>query len=366
MTAHETSLPTEFRFEGLSIEKIVAHRIFARKADKQSVAPKCSSKLVALDGQALDALQKRITEALGSRSHGVEMSIEKSSAESFFQNSAKMLHATDEDFIALSKIAAQSLTAAQNTPVIPGGVLTIISGRIGNDQLRFLAAIKAETQDGFRTEENAESVTMQYLKDLLLTPTQRLYKIGLIVEIATHKPTEDGYEPSNFRAFLFDHLMTALETRKAAAYFYEAFLGMGIQSSAKKLTRDFFEFTKTFINTSQIEEDKKIELTEALRVELRSNAATVSARDFADRHLDGDLSKSYIEHMKNNGFPQNAVVKDNDYIKARLRKPRKLLFTSGVLLSGPADGFQELVKIMPTNDEGETLVRISGSIRSRE
>lgn len=366
MTAQERNLPNNFRFEGLFIEKIVAHRVFARKADKQIVQPKYSANPIALDGSALDALQKRITEALGSRSHGMEMSIENSSSDSFFQTAAKMLHAGVDEFIDLSKGIANTLAKAQATPIIPGGVITIISGRIGNDQLRFLAVIKAETQDGFRTAETEQGVTMEYLKDLLLTPTQRLYKIGFIVEIAFRKPTEDGYSSSNFRAFLFDHLMTALETRKAATYFYETFLGMGIQSSAKKLTRDFYELTQAFINTSAVDEEKKLELTEALRVELRSNNATISSREFSDNHLDDDLKSGYVEYMNNKGFPQNAVLKDNDYIKARLRRPRRLVFTSGILLSGPADGFQELVKIMPADEDGDTLVSIKGSVRSRE
>lgn len=75
------------------------------------------------------------------------------------------------------------------------------------------------------------------------------------------------YDPLGYRAFLFDHLITLTETRSAAAYFYSGFLGMGIQKSARKLTKDFYEHTTAFIGSSSLTDDEKLNLREALRVE---------------------------------------------------------------------------------------------------
>lgn len=357
---------TDFKFEGVMIERIIVHRIYPHTADKQLVNPKTSSKLIKFEQAALDALQLRVTKALGSRSHGIEMSIEKSDAGSFFQNCATMLHGNDECFISTSKLLADNLNRAQLSTTAPGGMLAVISGRVGNDVLPFIAAIKAETQDGFKANEHDDQVDMEYISEVLLTDTQRFYKIGFLVELATNPAGPEGYLPGNYRAFLFDHLMTSTETRSAAGYFFSGFLGMGIQASAKKLTQDFFELTRKFINTSPLEQHEKFECHEALRVELRSQDATISAASFGDKHFTDDLRKQYETFMKSQGFPQNAVSKDNSYIQAKLKRRRKLLFTSDVWLSTPPDEFSNLVQVLKSEDQEFTLVKIKGSIKGQE
>lgn len=362
----ETHAYTGFKFEGVMIERIIVHRIYSHTPDKQLVKPKTSSKLIKFEQAALDALQLRVTKALGNRSHGIEMSIERFDTGSFFQNSSTMLHADDGQFIAISKELADSLNKAQLSTTAPGGMLAIISGRVGNDALPFIASIKAETQDGFKANEHDDQVDMEYISEVLLTDTQRFYKIGFLVELATKPAGLEGYLPGNYRAFLFDHLMTSTETKSAAGYFFSGFLGMGIQASAKKLTQDFFELTRKFIDTSLLEQHEKFECFEALRVELRSQDATISIAAFGDKHLTDDLRKQYESFMKAQGFPQNAVTKDNTYIQAKLKRRRKLLFTSDVWLSTPSDEFKNLVQVLQSEDAEFTMVKIKGLIKGQE
>lgn len=355
-----------FKFEGIMIERIIAHKIYPHTPDKQLVEPKTSNNLEELPQEALDALQLRITKALGNRSHGIEMSVEQIDNESYFQNAAAMLHADERNFIELSKNLAHKLNRAQLSTNAPGGVLAIITGRIGDDSLPFIATIKAEIQDGFGADEQDDQVNMQYFKNLLLTNTQRLYKIGLLAKLISKPASLSGYLPSDYRAFLFDHLMTSTETRKAAGYFYTVFLGMGIQASAKKLTQDFFELTKAFIGTAPVKDDDKFEFHEALRVELRSQDATISVADFGDKHFPDDIRKQYEGFMKAKNFPQNAIPKDNEYIHAKLRRRRKILLNSGVYISTPPDEFKNLVQIMPSDDKEFTVVKIKGQITGQD
>lgn len=355
-----------FKFEGIMIERIIAHKIYPHTPDKQLVKPTTSNNLEELPQEALDALQLRITKALGNRSHGIEMSIEQIDSDSYFQNASAMLHADEHTFIELSKNLAHKLNTSQLSTNAPGGVLAIITGRIGNDSLPFIAAIKAEIQDGFGANEKEGQVKMEYLKNLLLTTTQRLYKVGFLVELISKPADPNGHLPGNYRAFLFDHLMTATETRNAAGYFYINFLGMGIQASSKKLTQNFFEWTRTFIDTTPVRDDDKFEFHEALRVELRSKDGTISVSDFGDKHFPDEIRKQYDGFMKTKGFPQNAVLKDNDYIRAKLKKRRKLLLDSDVYISAPPDEFKNLVQIMPSNDAGFTVVKIKGQIKGQD
>lgn len=362
----EVPCNNNFKFEGVMIERIIVHRIYPHTPDKQLVNPKTSNKFIKFEQAALDALQLRVTKALGNKSHGIEMSIEKSDAGSFFQNCATMLHANDGTFIAISKELAHSLNRAQLSTTAPGGILAIITGRVGDDALPFIASIKAETQDGFKANEHDDQVDMEYIADVLLTDAQRFYKIGFLVELVSNPAGSEGYVANNYRAFLFDHLMTSTETRSAAGYFFSGFLGMGIQASSKKLTQEFFELTRKFIDTCPIEQHEKFEYHEALRVELRSQDATISLADFGEKHLTDELRKQYEGFMKMKGFPQNAVSKDNSYIQAKLKRRRKLLFTNDVWLSTPPDEFNKLVHILPSEESEFTLVKIKGLIKGQE
>lgn len=356
----------QFRFEGLTIERIIVHRIYARGPDKQLRDPKLSSKLINLEQTALDALQMRITEALGNKSHGLEMTIKEIGVSSFFQVAASMIQARDDDFIAFTKTLAHGLNKAQLNTTAPGGMLAIINGRVGKDSLPFVAVIKAEPQDGFKADEKEDQVTMEYIAELLLTNTQRLYKIGLLTEIASKPADPEGHHAGNYRAFLFDHLMTATETRSAAVYFYQGFLGMDTQASSKKLTQDFFELTRNFIDTSPITDGNKIELHEALRSELRSQEATISVTTFGVKHFQNDMRKKYDVFMQGQGFPQNAVNKDTDYIQAKLRRRRKYIFTNGVSISTPPEKAENYLQIEPADAAGVTVVRIKASFKGQE
>lgn len=365
MTAAEKIVETQFKFDGVMIEYVIVHRIHPKSLSKELIAPTTSNKLVRLPQAALDTLQKRIQHALGNKSHGIEMSIATTDADSFFQISSGMVHATENDFVDASKALALSLSKAQLNTNAPGGMLAVIRGRVGEQALPFIAVIKAEPQDGFRADVNNGQVNVEYISDILLTDTQRLYKIGFLVEVTSELAGKDERSVGAFRAFLFDHLMTATETRSAAAYFYSGFLGMSIQASSKKLTQDFFEFTRTFIDTAPISQDSKLDLHEALRTELKSQDATISVAAFATKHMPNIIRSEYSSFMTAKGFPENAVSKDTGYIQTKLKRRRKYVFTNGVWLVTPPGEAKDMIEIDTAND-GETIVRIKGGLERQQ
>lgn len=353
-----------FSFEGIIIERVIIHKIFARNGSEM-LEPKRSKKFVVFPQDALDTLQLRIYKALGNKSHGIEMSIAQIEAGSFFQKSASMLACSDADFINLSRDLAVDLAKAQMTTNAPGGMLAILKGRVGPQSAPFIAAIKADIQDGFKADEDEENVTAEYISTLLLTEAQKLYKIGFLTPVHS-KPAVNGlYDPADYRAFLFDHLMTATETRSAAAYFYNVFLGMSIQSSSKKLTQDFYEYSRSFIDTAPISTDEKLELHEALRSELRSQTATLSASDFGSKHIPKELQDNYLSFLDTQGFSKNAIVKDTAYITAKLKRRRKYVFANGVWISTPPDAGVDAIKIESDELVGTTMVTINSHIATQ-
>lgn len=354
-----------YSFEGLIIERVITHKVFARNENRETVQPKISNSLITLSATAKATLQNRLTKALGDKSHGMEVSIEKTDENSFFHIASNILHCSDQDFITQSAQFADKLTDAQCSTNAPSGLLIIVKGRVGQNSVPFLCVIKAEPQDGFNAKESDDgSISMEYLEELLLTEASKLYKIGFLVN-ELPRPQEE-IDVSNYRAFLFDHLMTKTETRSAAAYFYQNFLGMSISQSSKKLTKLFYDKTKQFIDSSDLTDEEKIDKHEALRVYLQSNHQTISSNDFATQYLPQHKQRDYNEFMKVNKFPTNSVNKDNELIQNLLRRKRQYNFNNGVKITTPANGETKDYFKYETDIKNKcTIVTINGILQNQ-
>ncbi|WP_370388853.1 nucleoid-associated protein [Snodgrassella alvi] len=357
-------LDTKFSFEGLIINKIIAHRVYARNADKTIDPPKISNHLINLSNEAKTSLESRITNALGNKSHGIEMTIRETDDNSFFNIAANALFDSDSEFIIKTSMLAQNLSKAQLSVNTPGGILIIAKGHVGEDDKRFIIVIKAEPQSGFQTSDNDDNISLEYIKDLLLTDAQRLYKIGFLVEETNQSRTK--LHVSNFRAFLFDHLLTSIDTKKAGSYFYYNFLGMSIAESSKKLTQNFFEFTKNFIDNSGMTDDEKIDTHEALRVMLKNQDAMISVHDFAKQNLSVEYQNQYEKFMEKKNFPSNSVIKDTEYIKKRLNTRRKYCFSNNVIISTPSNKTEEYLSLKELEDQKYTQITIKGLLQKQE
>ena len=353
-----------YSFEGLMIEKIITHRIYPKNANREKVPPKTSTKLIVLSPQAKSTLEDRIVKALGNKSHGIEMSIADSGESSFFRIAAGMLGKDDAGFIADSARFAHALTDAQMSTTAPGGLLLVLKGRVGTANKPFLCVVKAEPQDGFRAKEDENSIGIEFLEELLLTDSARLFKIGFL-SAETVRPAEQVH-PDNYRAFLFDHLMTLMETKSAAMYFYQVFLGMSIAASSRKLTQTFFELTRQFIDSTDLSDEDKIDAHEALRVTLKSSEATISTNDFAQNHLPQGKRQDYESFMQQKEFPQHAINKDIEYIKNYLRRRRTYQFNNGVAIITPPEKAEEYMQIAPSNDGQYTVVTIKGQLQQQK
>lgn len=354
-----------FPFEGIIIQKLMLHIVHPRSQDKTRVPPVVHKHFITLSPDEKAALQSRITAALGNKSHGLEMDVDQSGEGSFFQIAAEMLHCSDERFIDLSETLANRLTDALSRRS-PSGTMAIVSGLVGEHAKPFVCVVKAEFQDGFTTSNiDDDTVALSYIEDIFLTEAQRLYKVGCLVEEASQPPVDGLYDKNNYRAFLFDHLITNVETRTAAEYFYGSFLGMSVSASSKKLTQNFYDFTLDYVNSLDIDEESKREHVESLRSELKSQTAIISVDDFSRKYFSEDLAENYRDYMEDRGFPDVAVDKDLDYIKSKLKKSRRMGFSTGVKILGPSDNFNELVTLVE-KDEESSLVRIQGAVSEIE
>jgi hypothetical protein len=177
----------------------------------------------------------------------------------------------------------------------------------------------------------------------MLTAQTKLYKVGLFLEPAVASAEEF---PSGWDAHIYDETLTVANRYGAAKYFYDGFLGLAFPESSARQTKEFYEFTKTFIQSIDKPEEEKIVLHNALVTYLRADQLpTVGIASFGDTYLgDADERDSYRAFMVGKGFPEAAVNKDTTDVVAAI-KLRRLNFASKVRISGPADSFDQLVSV---------------------
>lgn len=333
-------------FENLSINRIIIHEIF-RRVEKAIVPPDYGTDLLELPQEARDALQERMTEALGKSSHGVEMEIRDAGNEDALGRAKAIIacQGNDAEFIALSRVVAEQLAEAQTSRQYPGGIVVVIEGTCGNPARPMMCIIKAEPHAGFTKRKKDGRVMLEYLKELILTPQSKLYKIGAF--ICENAAAANAQTPAaGWRAFLFDELITRANKLAAAQYFYETFLGLQFPTNSAFQTKTFHSLTKDFIRESNLLPEKKIDLLNALTTYLKADqGATIQVNDFSTTYLDDPvLQDSYTAYMERKNFPTNAIHKDLSEVQSQL-KLRKLTFSSDIKLTAPADQFENLVRI---------------------
>lgn len=350
----------------LTIDRLVIHSIHPRAPDRSQVAPQLSDALVQIPDDAKDMFIRRLSKALGHSSHGIQMDFSNVGEGGFFQRAAAAMRCTDAEFLTASKQFAVDLTLAQSVRDFSPSKLIVVSGRVGELQRPYLTVVKAEMQDGLGEAQENQQTVIQHLKNIFFTETQRLYKVGFIQQNVPDPALNNGlYDATQFIVHLFDHVMTGTESRGAALYFYSVFMGADIAQSNKRLTRDFFEKTRSFFESKELTAEQRIDFQEALRSELKSQEQTISVADFGGKHMPAPMREEYFQFMERAKFPNHAITKDTDYINNRLKRRQKATFTSGVQITAPADKFKELITVGKSAD-GNTVVTIQGTIERTE
>ncbi|MEQ4488136.1 MAG: nucleoid-associated protein [Dehalococcoides mccartyi] len=344
----------------LRIQRLIIHQVFPRNDTQNLVPPTYSTQFTPLSPPASATLQNRVVNTAGDQSYCIEMAIVRDDPGSVYSLVCQSLAASDDAFMPLSRDITLRLAQAQTSRRIPGGIVAIFSGLVGSENFRYIGIIKAEFHEGFNLKEEASALTIEFLSKLLLTPQQKLYKIALFIE--THRcEVAEAHTCDDFRTLVYDHNMTAQETRQAAKYFYDSFLGCNFSPTDKKLTSDFYHNTKEFISSTSLPDDTKLDLNGSLYSYLKveqSNVVNVS--EFANRFMQPELRDGYNGFMIERGTPPASFPKNIDYLKYKLRR-RDIRFTSDVKISAPADKFDELISIQD-QDENHTIVSIKGKL----
>ena len=335
-------------FQNLIIQRTIIHEVFKRTDAPTPVTPSYGTQVIHLEPDARDALQQRITAAMGHASHGLEMSIRKTGTESIWSKVKQIVDAPNNEatFISASQSIAASLADAQVSRSIPGGIVVVVYGMVGHPGIPFTCIIKAEPHAGFTSKVGDTGVLMlEFLKDLILTPQAKLYKIGAFVRQHADQAAHDN--PSGgWRGFIFDDLITAGNRQSAAHYFFDTFLGLAFPSNSAWQTKQFHTLTKDFIRSANITDEIKSDLLGALTTYLKvDQGGTIQVNQFAATYMDAaELRDAYGTYMQGKDFPAAAIPKDISEVIGALRD-RKVTFSNNIRLTGPVEQFQDRVRM---------------------
>lgn len=350
----------------VQLTRVIAHEV-VRASQIAERPPVLSDVLVALDDRGKALVGKRLVDTVASGSHCVDVTVDDATVGSPFDRATTMLDSVDADFVTLSQHLAGSLSTAQTAGPIKSGSAIFVQGTCSADarESRFLAILKADSDQAFYKHVDGDNITLTYVSDMLLGESQRLIKIAFFIEDAERDADEaqgqaEHRRPDEFAVRVFDHLMQISGNGEAAAYFYSTFLRCRLAHNAARQTKQFYEIVRTFIGEMSVSQSERLELHGDLIGYFRGNRATLEPRTFAKDVLPQAQQDAFVRKCHEAGITQ-AISKDLELLKGKLRR-QSIKFSSNVTLYAPSDVFRDAVKITGTSEDGWTELKIRGSV----
>lgn len=333
----------------LSIEKIIIHQIHQKDKDGNAIPPTQSHEFTDLEDKALASFTKRVTDALGEGSKAVKMEIVKKDKNDLSSLVDTMIDQEDDVFAVSSFDIAKKLSDAQRTKNITGGIVVVFTGTHGFPKKKFLGVIKAEIYNGYAkiVDEITKKISLDFIEELLLTPSSKLYKTIAFFEKADYTPPCQDIN-DRWVVMISDNQISQTDGKAAAQYFFSDFAGCGYPQTSARTTRQFYEATKEFINLLNYSVEQKNDLISALTTYLKvDKSATIDASSFASTYFDDPVVQdSFKSFLDDKGLPNTAFTKDIEHIKSKLQF-HKVVFNNSVKIVASPEIFKSDVIIKP-------------------
>lgn len=333
-------------FNNLNVRRIIIHTINPKQDGQDTASAEFSNEILVIEDSVLAIIKVRLIDAAGRNSKAFELKIDNTNAGSFYALSNDLNNLSDAEFIAATSGIADLLADNQRKTSIPGGYLMIMNCVDNETNLPVHIVIKAEPHEALQFSNIDGHSQVNVLQKVFLSPSQKLYKIGII-----YAKTDEVLENVNdqFGCFLYDDQFRT--DTHPAEYFYKDFLGFSVGENAKIQSQRFYDKTEKFILASIHDTETKANLLSVLKTEFTTNEnPTINPINFANTYIPAEngIRDSYIGDVCQE-LPF-AIVKDSVLIKTKLSK-RKIDFPSNINVVGPEESFDERVVIIDNPDE---------------
>lgn len=332
----------------LSLERIVIHQIHRRTQDG-IVKPTAGVDLMRFEDSAMTDFEARVMSALGADSKAVCMEIVEQRSNDLVGIIDKLVDFDDSNFIVSSYDIAQKLTMAQTSVSMSGGIIVVFNGTYGFPLRKFIGIIKADIYSGYKknVDEVTQKISLEHIKELLLTPSSKLYKTIGFFEKDSYDSSTDNLN-DKWMVLISDNQINQQDGKAAAKYFYEAFAGCGYPQSSARVTKQFYDATKEFIVALPYSVEKKSDLLNALTTYLKvDQSVTINPVKFAQTYFEDvktqDDFKKFLGHKI---IPTNAFAKDTAHIVNEL-KSRRVTFNNDVKIIATPELFESGIVIEP-------------------
>lgn len=219
-----------------------------------------------------------------------------------------------------------------------------------------MGIIKAEVHEGFLIENNKIGSSLRLLSDLIFTPQNKLYKIGLFIHRTGLLSPPISHE--DILCFLYDTNATK-QSNNPAHYFYQDFLGLcRINDSAAK-TSDFYSKVEEFFQGNFGDPIQAFNLRTALRTYLFiEKSSQINVNEFSSRYLPKHLQDHFNKYMKMNGFDGGSIEKDLSTLQKKIKR-RRMYFSNQVNLTIDDADASNAVQVL-SSENNETRLCING------
>ncbi len=293
----------------LEISKIIVHDVPRHKKDDTSPQIDYSNKESNLTPELKLFFKDKLTEIISKKSFRVRFN---SSITSPVPAIITELNSSSPriDFVEPSKKIAKHLYDIQKG-TNPAGIIVIIEGKINAKNI--LAILKVERDEGAKIEKNSGQnyLDIVTVHDLLLTKKTKLFKASIFFNRIDYELDYEGYVADNQRQIS--------SMKEVADFFLSDFLGCEYYDDTRIMTKNFFEFTQTYI--TKVEDPiKKAKYYEHLLSYTNKPDNSLSFLEFSMEYLEMGDRQIYEDHMRLNKFPEDNFRKDTELIQSHIKK----------------------------------------------
>lgn len=333
----------------VDFRRAIMHEVH-RKTNQSDAIAICTDNLIALDRDVTDTLKSRLSVAFGKRTRCFEMNIARIDNDSFFGLCSNLRDLDNENFIARSKSIALLLANSQNKQRIAGGYFLFMEGVIRSTNETIYIAIKADLQEALT--KNALTGAITVLKEVFLSPAQKLYKVGLLIEKQNGTASIDPND--NFSCFLFDEQFNT-SGAIPATYFFDDFLGFTESKNAKITTKRFYDEIVDFFNENYPAMEDRSRLIGNVKTDLMDTVQPVfDPTEFGHTYIkDIDIKNRYASTILaqfSTAFSKDITLLESTFKKSNMCFPNK------IKISGPSDDFDECVSIIYDENDLSTYI----------
>jgi len=344
-------MATKLDTSTITIEKIIVHSIPKHRKGDLSIQPEYSEQQTTLtDGLRL-FFNEKVVSSLGSNKElRVCYNSESVSPVSLYIN--QIISSEGTDLVEQSKLIAKYLFEIQKGQNA-SGILVVCYGKINNKGNCII--IKLERDQGAQLELDpiTKTFNIKDVQDLMLTKKTKIYKVGLFINKSAFKVSFDGS--------IADLQIDSKSKKVVTTWFIEDFLGCVPIQNPKITTKNFYDYTTTFIQTIE-DPIKKAKYIQDLNSYLQKNSHNISAKEFADDYMETADKDNYNKYLKEKKFRMSEFPKDNEYIDKKI-KTITLLFINDIAIIGKKGTFDKNVRL-EHQDDGSTKAEVISKVKS--